>query len=536
MNWFFSIKLREKIVILVCIIVLLALFATNKMVSLYVAEDITAQMGHAALSVARIVSKSDIVIEGLSGRRPAQDIQAYSNSIRDLSGYMLVVVFDMNGIRKSHPEQSSIGQHIVGGDETRALSGEEYLSFAAGTMGPQLRAFTPVYDGSTQVGAVVVGMHLNSVEQATAENRRRILLGSLPGLFIGIIGAVLIAHSVKKTLFGLEPQGIASLLEERNAMLYSVKEGILAVDKHARLTIANEAALKLLKNSGLPTDLLGQKVDDVIPNTELPRVLRTGLAEFDREQDLVGTKIITNRVPIMVGGKIVGALATFRDKTELNRMAEELTGVRSYVEALRSQSHEFMNKLHVILGLAQLQSYDKLTDYIQQIAHHQTQDVQFVGQRIKDSVVAGLLLSKLSRARELDVKLQISQDCFLPQLTENLRHEVVTILGNLLDNALEATLNAPIKNVSLLIDGEEATLLIRIQDSGSGLAPHIKGQITQKGFSTKGTNRGFGLYLVNTAVNNLHGSWSLDSTSNGTIAMVILPFEEDGFDDKSFNN
>ncbi len=521
-----KIKLREKIVILVCVVVLLALLAANRIVSTYVAEDITAQMGRAALYVSRMVARSEVVTEGLSGRRNARDIQVYANSIRDLTGYIVVVVFDMDGIRKSHPEESSLGQHVVGGDEEKSLHGEEYLSVAEGSLGPQLRAFTPVYDNGTQVGAVVVGIHLDSVGQVVEENKKRILIGIVPGLLVGIVGAFLLAHGVKKTLFGLEPEGIARLLEERNAMLYSVKEAILAVDKRGNITIANEAAIKMLDVAGIKGDLLGQHVDDVIPNTGLHRVLNTGQAEFNQEQDLTGIRIITNRVPVQVNGEIVGALATFRDKTEVNRLAEELTGVRSYVDALRSQAHEFMNKLHVVLGLVQLKSYGKLEEYIQKIAHSQTEDVNFISQRVKDSVVAGLLLSKLSRAREVGVELHINEESFMPQLNTNTQYELVTILGNLIDNAMDAVSSTPQKVVKLLIDTSDEDMILRVQDSGCGLDSVVKEKLLERGFSTKKGNRGFGLYLVNSAVERLHGSIKFSGTECGTVVMVVIPHKE----------
>jgi len=514
---------------LVCSVVLLALLTTNWLISTHVAEGITAQMGRTVMYVARIVAHSDVVTEGLGGLRKDKEMQDYANSMRNLTQSAIVVVFDMEGLRKSHPDETKLGYHVVGGDEERSLQGEEYLSFATGTVGPQLRAFTPVYFHDRQVGAVVVGIHIDDVERAVAESRNRIFITILLGMVIGIAGAVLLARSVKKTLFGLEPAGIAKLLEERNAMLYSVKEGILAVDLSGRITMANEAAIGMLAAGGTTGDPIGQEIDTYIPNTGLTRVLKTGLSELNQEQDLNGVHIITNRVPILVNGNIVGAIATFRDKTEINQLAEELTGVRSYVEALRSQAHEFMNKLHVILGLVRLESYDQLAAYIKRIADDQEAEVAFIGKRIKNPVVAGLVLSKLSKSREMGVCMTVDEDTMmLSEPGALINHELVTIIGNLIDNALEAVQAAAEKKVTLAIHDMDNMLTIRIRDSGPGLEQDIKEHIFKKGFSTKADNRGFGLYLVDSSVKRLNGSIKYITSSQGTEVVVAIPSQTGG--------
>lgn len=203
-----------------------------------------------------------------------------------------------------------------------------------------------------------------------------------------------------------------------------------------------------------------------------------------------------------------------------------MTGVHSYVEALRSQSHEFMNKLHVILGMVQLKSYVQLEEYIQRIAHSRTEAVNFVSSRIKDTVVTGLILSKISRAEELGVNLQISEHCFMPQLSKAMEHEIVTVLGNLLDNAMEAVIEAEEKKVDLLIDSDDNDILMRVQDTGHGMDESIRMRVTERGFSTKEGNRGFGLYLVQNAVERLHGQLIFESLEKGTIVVAVLPLQE----------
>ncbi|WP_371373593.1 DcuS/MalK family sensor histidine kinase [Sporomusa aerivorans] len=525
----YTLNLQGKIVLLVCSVVLVALLATNWLISKSVAEDITEQMGRTVLYIARTIAHSDVVAEGLAGVRKESDIQDYANSVRSLTESAIVVVFDMNGIRKSHPDETLLGTHVIGGDEEPVLKGEEYLSFATGTVGPSLRAFTPIKYNGQQVGGVVVGIRVDDIERAVAENRKRIFITMLLGMTIGITGAILLARSIKQTLLGLEPAGIAKLLEEQNAMLHSVKEGILAVDLSGRITLANEAAISMLSAGGTTGNPIGKEIDTFVPNSGLTRILKTGISELHQEQDLNGIHIITNRVPILVNGKIVGAIATFWDKTEINQLAEELTGVRSYVEALRSQAHEFMNKLHVILGLVRLECYDQLTDYIKRLADDQEAEVSFISKRIKNPAVAGLVLSKLSKSREMGVSMTVDEATLMPSEPEIvINHELVTILGNLIDNSLEAVQSASEKKVSLAINTDNDMITIQVRDSGPGLGPDVKEHIFKKGFSTKADNRGFGLYLVDSSVKRLNGRIEFSTSAQGTEAVVVIPAKQGG--------
>lgn len=520
----YTLNLQGKIILLVCSVVLLALLTTNWLISAHVAKGITDQKGRSVMDIARIVAHSEVVAEGLAGLRDEKDMQDYSKVMRSLTNTAIVVVFDMQGIRKSHPNESLVGYHVVGGDEQPALQGKEYLSYASGTVGPQLRAFTPVYHNGQQVGGVVVSIHLGDVEQAVRESRNRIFFAILLGMAIGITGAVLLARSIKKTLFGLEPAGIAKLLEERNAMLQSVREGILAVDLTGKITLANDAAIAILHSAGTTGNPIGQEIEGYIPNTGLRRVMAQGLTELNQEQDINGVRIITNRVPIHVNDTIVGAIATFRDKTEINKLAEELTGVRGYVDALRSQTHEFMNKLHVILGLVRLECYDQLAAYINRIANDQEAEVAFVGKRIREPAVAGLVLSKLSRSREMGVSMTIDEDTLMTAETAaTANYELITILGNLLDNALEAAESSDAKIVTLSISETDEECIIQVADSGPGLAQAVKERIFERGFSTKGENRGFGLHLVESCIKKLEGTIEFNNSSPGTEVIVTIP-------------
>lgn len=509
-------NLQTKIILLVCGVVALSLLAANALITNRVESDVRATLGQKALDICKTMTHSPAVISGLDANDTAA-IQEYANTIRNAVNVEFVVVFDMQGIRKSHPDATLVGQHIKGGDEASALQGNEYISYAEGTYGPSLRAFSPVFtqDGR-QVGAVVVGILLGDVEKALLESHKVIYIATFLGLLIGIGFAILLARNIKKTLFGLEPFAIAQLVEERSAMLQCVREGILAVNKNSIITIANSEAIRVLKLAGIPGDPIGRQVAEYVPHTRLKDVMTTGQAELDQEQKINGVTILTNRVPVVVNGEIVGAIATFRDRTDMRQLAEELTDVNSYVEALRSQAHEFMNKMHVILGLVRLKFYEKLELYITRIANQDIAESEFVSQCIHDPVLGGLLLSKFSRAREMAIEMVLDEASFLPEPVDvQVTHELVTIIGNLIDNALDAVKDSLQRQVTVLMTYTNHELTIEVRDCGPGIEQAIVEQIFVKGYSTKSTGRGFGLFLVARAIERL----------NGTIQVVTAPGE-----------
>ena len=490
-------QLRTRITILVALILGLALAVTGAMVDWRMTRQTREALGERVMLLARITAQAEVVRDGLAGGRSREDVQAYAERIRIESGVDYVVVIDMNGLRLSHPNLSQIGAHFAGGDDAEVYRGKSYLSVAKGTLGLSLRAFTPVWQGDRQVGAVAVGILQSGVDRTLVSVRKRILLGGLIGFGAGILGAMYLGGRVKKILLGMEPQEIATMLQQRSAMLHSVREGILGVDRNLNVTIVNEEAQRLFALAGSHGELVGHPVEEVLPSSRLPTIVETGQAEYDQEGDILGLPILTNRVPVMVDGRIAGALATFRDKSEVNRMAEQLTGVRFYADALRAQTHEFMNKLHVILGLVKLEEYDSLKAFITGVAGRLDDEVGFVVQRVKDPVIAGFLLARFASAREQDILMQLDPEAFLPSLADpSVSQDLVTVLGNLLENAVEAIGSGARREIRVSLRPQGAWLHLSVLDSGPGLPPEVLAQAFTLGFSTKGENRGLGLWRV----------------------------------------
>lgn len=524
-------KLSTVIIFFVCLVVLVALMLTDLLISNTVSDNIRKNQEEKARIVSRTIAKSHIVIDALEDERNPNSIQDYTKDIQTATNVLFVVVMDMKGIRKTHPTPEEIGKPFVGGDEKKALKGKEYISISRGTLGESVRAFTPIYNKNReQIGVAAVGISLDIVEKALGRSHRNILTVTVLGLMVGIVGAVLLARYIKRTLLGLEPFAIARILEERSAMLQSVHEGIVAVDQDSTITLVNKSALQIFKRAGLSQDPIGMKIEDYMPATQLNQVLQTGKPELDEEQNINGVSILFNRVPLIVNGHVVGAISTFRDKTEVKQLAEQLTGVRTYAEALRAQSHEFMNRLHVILGMVQMKLYDELADFIRTLVDYRNQELGTITQHIKDPALAGFIMGKLSFAREENVELLIESKTVIPEPDNpRITHDLITILGNLVDNAIEAMAETNEKMIEVNLNYSDKWLTIEVMDSGPGITDELQQKIFEKGYSTKGENRGYGLYLVAKSIDRLAGELTIDSKLMlGTEFHIRIPYEAKG--------
>lgn len=520
-------SLQTKISIFTCIVVALALLVADIIINDKISHNARVSASEEAIEIARIVACSSTIIEALSGKKDEGDIQVFTNKVLSVSGVRFITVMDMNRIRKSHPNPALIGTYYEEDDVDPVFEGKENTSVNKGSLGVSLRAFSPIFtpDGQ-QVGVVLVGILIESVQAAVDNSRAGIYVAVGVGLLVGIMGSLVLAGNIKKIMFGLEPFAIAKMFEERSAMLHTVREGILAVDKECQITIVNEEAMRLFRQAGIIGDPIGRKADEYVPNTRMQAILLNGRAEFDQEQDLNGIIILANRIPIIVNGEVVGAIATFRDKTEMRQLAEKLTGVRNYAEALRSQTHEFMNKLHVIIGMVRMGYYERLTSYVSQIANQYQAEVGYVVKKIKDPVLAGFVLGKLSLVREAGAEMILSETSFLPEPAEpEVVHELITIVGNLISNALEAVESSAVKRIDVDFSYDSDILIIKVDDTGIGIKEEMKKSIFAQGYSTKGNDRGLGLYLVERSLQRLGGTVSVISTvGRGTQFKVIMPY------------
>lgn len=344
-------------------------------------------------------------------------------------------------------------------------------------------------------------------------------------MLLGVLLAAFLAKSIRKILLGLEPEEIATLLQERNAMLGIMTEGVIAIDADMRVTLVNEEATRILAMAGTDGAVGSQSLAKSPLVLELQRVAESGQASQNVEQNLRGVTVLANYKPVSVEGRIAGAIVTFKDMSELRQLAESITDINRYVDALRSQSHEFLNKLHVIMGLVDKERLEDLRAYIEELVSSSTEEGRIIHNSVKDPLIAGFLASKYSHAREMGVTLHFSMHGILPPLDDAaLRNGLVTILGNLIDNALDAVERAEDKKVTVSVSVEDDELLVAVKDCGPGIAAPHKTEVFSKGYSSKGEGRGLGLWLVKKTLSSLQGTIQIESDHGlGAVFLVRLP-------------
>ncbi len=521
-------KIRTKIALLGITFWCVGLLTVGLFLGGAMMEQFEKRLGENAKNIALSVSEIPDIQQFAGKPGGEKAIQPIAERIRRKTGAEYVVVFDMNGIRYSHPAPGRIGKPFVGGDEGLVLHGETYVSKAIGTLGPSMRAFTPVFRNGEQVGAVAVGILLSDVQRSLGVLNRFLMTALLLGLLVGACGVAYLAWNIKRAMGGMEPFEIVRVTRELDGIIESVPEGIVAVDGNGRVSLMNSTAHALLN---VRTDPRGKPVEDVIPNTRLPVVLRTGKAELGQEQLLKGSRILTSRLPILSGGRVVGAIASFRDMSEAIARAEELTGVKRYVEALRARNHEFLNRLQAISGLIQLGEHDRAVAFISSVMESHQSLVSFIARHIKNPAVGGILLGKSSRCRELGIRFEIDPDSTLESGTSPGDQILVTVIGNLLDNAVDAVAarsDGEVRKVEFSVFDESHTILISVRDSGEGMPDEIRDRIFEPGFSTKGEERGYGLFNLRNAVESIGGDISVACVpGEGCEFVVCLPYREE---------
>ena len=519
-----NISLQVKVFIFTLTIGMLTLNVSMLIFYYSIRESMQGQLENHAKDIAQLASARVDARMAYSDKNPADKLQEIASEIVRRTDAAFVVYMNMDGIRYSHPNTDLVGKQFTGDDEGPALTGHTYTSRAVGISGPSIRGFVPIYDfGQKQVGAVAVGFF---------EPNIKVIMSKVFGIFYIVIPfsfvsmvivSWLLAFSIKRAMFGMEPREIATLLEERELMLQSVREGIIAIDVNNRATVINQTAQKLFSPG---TVIIGRNIADVLPNSRLPVVMETRQGEYDQPMVINNTTVLTNRVPMIVAGEVVGAIATFRDLTEVKRLAQELTGVKKVVNALRAKTHEFMNQMHIVSGLIQLGDYDEAQKFITNLTNRDQALISFIIDNIKSPAVVGLLVGKASEAKEMHVGFHVDESSRLHYLPDHFEENFFTVvLGNLVDNALQAVKDMPSgrKQVEVAIYQDERWINILVKDYGQGIEEHIKDRIFDPGFTTKQTGMGYGLNNLYKRIKLSQGTISLETGSGGTTFTIRIP-------------
>lgn len=524
------IGIKWKIAIFSFSIVLFALCIGGIILTGYIINLKEEELGGRLLVTARTVAELPSIAQGLSDSASDRaEVQTVAERIRIVNDVDYIVIMDMNGIRWTHPSPALIGTPSRGTDERSSYAEHTYLSKAKGQEGTALRAFVPVMNANReQIGVVLVGKLLPKISEIIAMMRGEASVVALLTLLFGVWGSWLLAIHIKKQMFDLEPAEIARLFVERTETFQAMHEGIIAIDSTGNITIFNEKAKEMLNISG---EVAGKPIQEILPDIRLLETLLLKESVYNQTLLIGSVPIVSNRVPITVDGKAVGAVAVFQDRTEATKMAEELTGVKAFVEALRVQSHEYKNKLHTIGGLLQLGDKRKAMEYLYQIAEQQEGLNRFVGKRIHSDSLTGLLLGKISRGKELGIEVKLDEQSWLQRLPDALdNHDMVVVMGNLLENAFEALQRKKgKKEVFISIEQDDEVCSLLIEDNGCGMSEETKRRIFERDYSTKGPDRGIGMYLVRNVIEKGGGHLKIQSSEeDGTSMMITFPMKRNG--------
>ncbi len=393
-------------------------------------------------------------------------------------------------------------------------------------------AYAKVYGANgTLLGFIGVGVYIRSFYDMISWTVIQYILIALVAISIGGMLAHYLAAYIKKELHGYEPDVFSQLVAQRSEVWNALEEGILAIDKSANIIYLNEAAKKML--SFPCKDVIGQPLHKIYPKSKLDSVLTSSKAEYNVPlKSLSHIKVIADRMPIVKDGKTIGAVAIFRNRTELTLLAEDLTGIKYVADALRAHTHEFMNQMHVILGLLQLEEYKKAEEYVLELTKTRVQSIGGITERIHEPVVAALLIGKLSRAQEMHVTLKLNKSSSYPRGSRCLPADsIISILGNLIENAFDSFKNMSdnaLREIEVCLEEDEKGLLISVEDTGCGISKNVQKRMFERGFSTKGDGRGNGLALVYNIVQAYSGSVRIESAPGlGTAFIINIPIQDE---------
>jgi sensor histidine kinase regulating citrate/malate metabolism len=481
-----------------------------------------------ALAVAETIASTPAVVSAVQGPDPTAQLQPFAERVRADTATDFVVVMSTDAVRWTHPDPAQIGRRFIGHTEAARAGGvveEDYT----GTLGPSARVVVPVRDGSRIVALVSVGIRKSAVGEQVRAQLPGILLAGLGAALLSGLGMALVSRRIRRQTHGLGEQQLREMYEYYDAVLHAVSEGLVITDLDGTLRLANDEAVRLL---ALPADAVGRRVADLGLAPALVAALTDDATHEDELHVTAARVLVLNRAPAQWRGRLLGHVATLRDRTDLEALTGELDSARGLTEALRSQAHESANRLHTIVSLIELGHTDRALDFA-------TEELQ-VSQLLTDKVVGAvdepaltaLLLGKAAEAHERGIVFDIGSGARFPRDVAPTR-DVVTIVGNLIDNALDAVSAAgepgvP-RHVAFDSHVDDHHAVLEVSDDGPGLPPGGVADAFRRGWSTKeqgsAGRRGIGLALVAQTVERLGGTLEVDGPPGATFT-VRLPVRD----------
>lgn len=478
--------------------------------------------------IASYISSMDQVVSMLEAGYPDIAAVAELDSLYETFATVNVIaVYNAGGLRFYHTNRREAGETSLNGEEDAILNGSPpYITTGFGTRGTQRRAYHAIHnEEGTIIGFVMVSVFTDYITRQAQALLPAYALILLIMLFVSLLLSNAIVRLLRTSLMGHRPEELLELYREQDNVLNAIEDGLIASDRFGTVIFANQTALQILPPD---TCAAGFFLADLFPQTALASVLRTGQASGRRSLSLYGRQLLVNEIPIQADGSVQGILTILNDRTEMESLFDELSGARAMLDTLRAFNHEFLNKLHVILGYLQTGETQKAIAFIINSNLVTSQAIRQTADSIRVSRICALVIGKMMHAAELGIRLLVTPDsrCLERDLLLPV-DSFITIAGNLLENAIEELCGCQkeVKEITLGIYCREECNLVTCEDTGDGIDEELLAHIYEKGVSSKGENRGTGLFLIHNLVKEYHGTIEIE-TEAGLGTCFTLTFTD----------
>ncbi|WP_045073440.1 sensor histidine kinase [Psychromicrobium lacuslunae] len=489
-------------------------------------DRVYSQATERTTAIAATLADSPLLLQAASSADPSALLQPYANRVLAETKVDFITIMAPDRTRWTHPRPEEIGKPYIGSVD-QALAGHSYTETIAGTLGPSLRTIMPVQDASGKVKAMVsVGVTISTVGIAFSGRIPVILLLGAGLLLLGTVTSILLGRYLRRVTFGWGPERLGQLFSYYESVLHSVRDGLILVDRHGELVMYNDQAADLLGISRPVEGAPRQPLAELAVAESLKELLLSGRTVRDEIHLVKQHLLVVSQEPAVLPGVKTpyGTVSTLQDHTELRSLGEELRSTRTLTDALRAQTHEHANRMHTVVSLLELGRTEQALAFATAdltLSQHLVDEVVDADQ---EPVLAALVMGKIAQAAELGIELRVEWDS-AANFEALGPHDAVTIVGNLLDNAMDATLaSEPPRWVAMQLSHDEKQARLKVSDSGPGLGETDPSAILERGFSTKETDasgRGIGLALVQQAVQGLSGSITISADAEFTVSLPL---------------
>lgn len=526
-------KTLTRLMLIMTGLVVISLLVTSFFMIEYIKKREDEIIRQKIYATAKVVANDNRVKDDIKHHRKTLAIQKFANRVMEETGTDFVVITDETFTRYSHPINEFVGKNFSNIEDISSTfhSGDHY-SKQSGVLGDGLRFFTAIKDDDgNNIGVVCVGYTKETVKKQILHSQEKILFGLLIGIVVAITLAIVYNNRLKRILLNYEPEEIAYNYIEKNLISDYVSEGIIAINMNKKVIVKNSSANQILDKAGYSKVKKGEQIPDKLFEIFFRDIIEENQTSRDELIVLNHIEVLVNRNAIYQNGKLYGGVVTLRDQSEMKKLITELSGTEKYNDSLREQSHHFMNKLHVLHGLIEMKSYDEVEKYISYLKDDYHEKIGYISESIKVPAIAGFLLAKVREAKQKNISLLIDPDSRIinKEGLDELYNELLIILGVLIDNSMESIADNEEGKivVYLYLNTDENILLCQVYDNGCGISKDILENVFERGYSTKGENRGYGLNAVDTIVKKYNGLIDVESEVSKTKFTIEIPIKEE---------